>query len=101
MTSLVFDTDVLSTFGKIKRLDLLEKLFPYADFSIPTSVNNELFKAKDCGYEFVGHITDSRIFEVTLLRQEEVGFLEKLRDEQRKLGPGGRGCAVLDGCNIS
>jgi hypothetical protein len=53
MTSLVFDTDVLSTFGKIKRLDLLEKLFPGADFSIPISVNNELFKAKDCGYEFV------------------------------------------------
>ncbi len=51
MTSLVFDTDVLSTFGKIKRLDLLEKLFPGADFSIPTSVNNELFKAKDCGIE--------------------------------------------------
>lgn len=95
MTSLVFDTDVLSTFGKIKRLDLLEKLFPDADFSIPTSVNNELFKAKDCGYEFVDHITDSRIFEVTLLRQEELGFLEKLRDERRKLGPGELECISI------
>ena len=95
MTSLVFDTDVLSTFGKIKRLDLLEKLFPGADFSIPTSVNNELFKAKDCGYEFVDYITDSRIFEVTLLGQEEVGFLEKLRDERRKLGPGELECISI------
>ena len=51
--------------------------------------------------EFVGHITDFRIFEVTLLRQEEVGFLEKLRDEQRKLGSGGGGSAVLNGSNIS
>ncbi len=95
MTSLVFDTDVLSTFGKIKRLDLLEKLFHGADFSIPTSVNNELFKAKDCGYEFVDHITDSQIFEVTPLRQEEVGFLEKLRDERRKLGPGELECISI------
>ncbi|MBW6517489.1 MAG: hypothetical protein K0A89_03175 [ANME-2 cluster archaeon] len=95
MTSLVFDTDVLSTFGKIKRLDLLEKLFPGVDFSIPTSVNNELFKAKDCGYEFVDHITDSHIFEVTLLRQEEVGFLEKLHDERRMLGPGELECISI------
>jgi predicted nucleic acid-binding protein len=95
MTSLVFDTDVLSTFGKIKRLDLLEKLFPGADFSIPASVNNELFKAKDSGYEFVDYITDSRIFEVTLLGQEEVGFLDKLRDERRKLGPGELECISI------
>jgi len=41
MTSLVFDTDVLSTFGKIKRLDLLEKLFPDADSQFqPQSIMN-------------------------------------------------------------
>jgi len=56
MRSLIFDTDVLSTFGKIRRLDLLRKLLPGKKFFIPTSVYNELFKAKDCGYEFVDYI---------------------------------------------
>ncbi len=51
--SLVFDTDVLSTFGKIKRLDLLRGLFPNARFFIPPSVYNDLFKARERGYEFV------------------------------------------------
>lgn len=47
MKSLIFDTDILSTFGKIKRLDLLQELIPEIQFSIPTSVYNELLKAKD------------------------------------------------------
>lgn len=51
--NLVFDTDVLSTFGKIRRLDLLKELFPNAGFFIPPSVYNELFKARERGYEFI------------------------------------------------
>lgn len=38
MRFLIFDTDVLSTFGKIRRLDLLRKLLPIEKFFIPTSV---------------------------------------------------------------
>ena len=95
MISLLFDTDVLSTFGKIKRLDLLEKLFPSANFIIPTSVNNELFKAKDCGYEFVDYILDSQIFKVSSLEQEEVDFLEKLSAERRMLGAGELECISI------
>ena len=45
--NLVFDTDILSTFGKIRRLDLLKKLFPNVRFFVPSSVYNELFKARD------------------------------------------------------
>jgi hypothetical protein len=37
--NLVFDTDVLSTFGKIRRLDLLKELFPHAGFFIPLTSN--------------------------------------------------------------
>jgi len=95
MTLLLFDTDILSTFGKIKRLDLLEKLFPNNDFLIPTSVSNELFKAKDSGYEFVDYIMDSHIFKTTPLEQEEVYFLEKLRDERRVLGQGELKCISI------
>jgi len=40
--SLVFDTDIISTFGKIKRLGLLKDLFPNTRFFIPPSVYNEL-----------------------------------------------------------
>ena len=47
MRCLIFDTDILSTFGKIRRFDLLWKLLPCEKFFIPTSAYNELFKAKD------------------------------------------------------
>jgi len=95
MRSLIFDTDVLSTFGKLEKLDLLKKLFPDMNFSISTSVHNELFKAKDCGYEFVDYIMESQMFKVTPLSQEEVDFLEKLRHERRSLGPGELECISI------
>ena len=88
MKSLIFDTDVLSTFGKIRRLDLLRKLLPDATFLTPPSVYDELFKAKDRGYEFVDHILWSGILEVTPLTKEELGFLSRLREERRSLGLG-------------
>ncbi|MDO9517925.1 MAG: hypothetical protein Q7J10_07765 [Methanosarcinaceae archaeon] len=95
MRSLIFDTDVLSTFGKLEKLDLLKKLFPDTNFNISTSVHNELFKAKDCGYEFVDYIMESQMFKVTPLSQEEVDFLEKLRHERRSLGPGELECISI------
>lgn len=88
MKSLIFDTDVLSTFGKISRLDLLQKLLPDVTFLISPSVYGELFKAGDCGYEFVDHILWSGILEVTPLTKEELGFLSRLREERRSLGSG-------------
>lgn len=95
MRSLIFDTDVLSTFGKLDKLDLLQKLFPDTNFNISTSVYGELFKARDCGYEFVDHIIESQIFKVTPLSQEEVVFLEKLRHERRSLGAGELECISI------
>ena len=86
--NLVFDTDILSTFGKIRRLDLLKKLFPNVRFSVPSSVYNELLKARERGYEFVDYIIESGILEVTPLNREELEFLGKLREEQRSLGLG-------------
>lgn len=88
MSSLVFDTDVLSTFGKIRRLDLLSKLLPDTKFSISLSVYNELLKAKDSGYEFVDYIMENEIFEVISLNKEELDLLNKLTEERRSLGSG-------------
>ena len=86
--NLVFDTDILSTFGKIRRLDLLKKLFPNVRFFVPPSVYNELFKARERGYEFVDYVIESGILEVTPLNEEELDLLGKLREEQRSLGLG-------------
>jgi len=85
---LVFDTDILSTFGKIRRLDLLKKLFPNVRFFVPSSVYNELFKARERGYEFVDYIIESGILEVTPLNAEELEFLSRLKEERRSLGFG-------------
>ncbi len=86
--NLVFDTDILSTFGKIRRLDLLRVLFPNARFFIPPSVYNELFKARDCGYDFVDYVMESGILEVIPLNKEELEFLRKIREERKSLGSG-------------
>lgn len=86
--NLVFDTDILSTFGKIRRLDLLRVLLPNARLFIPHSVYNELFKARERGYEFVDYIIESGILEVTPLNKEELELFNKLREEWRSLGLG-------------
>ena len=70
--NLVFDTDILSTFGKIRRFDLLRELLPNARLFIPPSVYNELLKARERGYEFVDYIIESGILEVTHLNAEEL-----------------------------
>jgi len=86
--NLVFDTDILSTFGKIRRLDLLKKLFPNVRFFVPSSVYNELFKARERGYEFVDYVIESGILEVISLNKEELEFLGRLREERKSLGLG-------------
>jgi predicted nucleic acid-binding protein len=86
--NLVFDTDILSTFGKIRRLDLLKKLFPNVRFFVPSSVYNELFKARERGYEFVDYVIESGIFEVIPLNKEELEFSGRLREERKSLGLG-------------
>ena len=86
--NLVFDTDILSTFGKIRRFDLLRELLPNARLFIPPSVYNELLKARERGYEFVDYIIESGILEVTHLNAEELELFNKLIEEWRSLGLG-------------
>ena len=91
--NLVFDTDILSTFGKIRRLDLLRELFPNARFIVPPSVYDELFKARERGYEFIDYIIESGILEVTPLNEikyTKVNLYIKGWERKKRCRPHGR-----------
>jgi len=89
---IIFDTDIISTFGKIKRLDLLRTLLPDSQFFMVPSVYSELLKAKDRGYEFVDYVMEGENFEIISLTKEEMGFLSKLNEERKSLGSGELEC---------
>ena len=48
MTTVIADTDILSTFGKIDRLDLLQHLFD--SVYIAPAVSRELMRAEGVGF---------------------------------------------------
>jgi len=52
----ILDCDLISSFAKINRIDLLEKLFPDARLVITASVYNELLKTKEYGFDFSDEI---------------------------------------------
>lgn len=56
--SIVCDTDVLSAFSKIDRLELLSELFPKHNIVTSNGVYEELAFIKQAGYDFVNSITD-------------------------------------------
>ena len=76
-------------------MDLLKDLFPNTRFFIPPSVYNELFKARERGYEFVDYVIESGILEVASLNKEELELLSELKEERRSLGLG-----ELEGASI-
>lgn len=94
MMVVVFDTDVISTFGKIKRLDLLQKLFPRDEFFIPSSVYDELINAQELGYEFAKYVIESELFKALTLSDEERDFVDKLQ-RRKSLGSGEKEAIAL------
>lgn len=66
---LLCDTDFLSVFAKVDRLELLLEAFPTADFLISESVHDELTFSLDEGFDF-----PKRVFEmvdITGLKRNE------------------------------
>ena len=57
-TPVLVDTNILSTFAKIKRLELLFKIMDRGELYISTSVLHELDIAENIGYDFVQTIFD-------------------------------------------
>ena len=52
----IIDTDIISTFGKIKKYELLLKLFSSSELYISSSVYRDLITAKELGYDFVDYL---------------------------------------------
>ncbi|WP_456327150.1 PIN domain-containing protein [Archaeoglobus sp.] len=86
---IVLDTDILSCFSKIRKFDLLEKLFK-AQFYIPPRVYEEILRAKEKGYDFVDYaikLIDDRKIRIATLNETEVSMVKELA-KKRKLGFG-------------
>ena len=82
---IVLDTGILSCFAKIKRFDLLEKLFK-AQFYIPPRVYEEILRAKEKGYDFVDYIIqliDDRKIRIATLNEIDVDIVKELSKERR------------------
>ena len=69
----VLDCDILSTFAKINKIGLLEKLFP--KLLMPYAVYVELTNAKKIGFDFPDRVFDSKI-ELTTLKPDELKDFE-------------------------
>jgi len=87
--NVVFDTNILSTFAKINRLDLLVKLFDKQKLLIPTMVFKEL---QDSKQEFTQTVLDNKSFEKVNSTKEEKDLILSLRT---RLGIGEKECIAI------
>lgn len=82
---IVFDTDILSTFAKVDKLNLLFKLFEGNRIVYTISVKADLKKAKNKGYSFVDNIFNER-FEVIQLSKKELNYATQFQSGNLGLG---------------
>ena len=83
---IILDTDVASVFAKIKRLELLKRLFSKHRIVITPEIYEELVTSLDYGYTFPLDIF--RYFEVLYPSKEENEEYQRLLIEKRRLGKG-------------
>ena len=84
MTAVIADTDILSTFGKIGRLDLLQLLFDQV--YIAPAVWRELGRATQLGFTWVASV--QRTVLLLPLTANESGAVEHLTSLYPQLGSG-------------
>jgi len=82
----ILDCNLISSFAKINRIDLLEKLFPDARLVITASVYNELLKTKEYGFDFSDEIIQSDIGLINIRKEERSVFEDFLQDYRIHLG---------------
>ncbi len=87
--SIVFDTNILSTFAKINKLELLVKLFNKQELLIPESVFREL---QDSKQEFTQIILDNKNFKRINSTREEKNLLLIIKTS---LGVGEKECLTI------
>jgi len=68
----IADTDILSMFGKVKSVNILNLLFK--ELFMPTTVYEELLKAKEVGFSFVDEVL--KTIEVTQRKGFEQIFIK-------------------------
>ena len=84
---MIFDTDILSMFGKIGRTDLLRKLFPKTSLVISFEVYNEILRAKEAGYDFVDDLLEQG-FGIVYLDSELIKEYEEKKIKLRNIHAG-------------
>ena len=82
----VLDCDLISTFAKVNRIDLLEKLFSDSKLVITASVYNELLEVKQYGFDFPDKVMQSSIGLINIQRDERGIFEDFLHDYRIHLG---------------
>ena len=87
----VFDADLLSTFAKIEKLELLAKAFGKNDLLIPPAVASELMRSKVI---LVQDILKSKLFQQAILSEQERGLIGKI-SSRKNLGIGEIECIAI------
>jgi predicted nucleic acid-binding protein len=84
MTTVISDTDLLSTFGKIVRVDLRQRLFPHV--YVAPAVYRELLQAERLGFIWVASTREA--VDVLPLTASESQHAERLSRLYPQLGSG-------------
>lgn len=87
----VFDADVLSTFAKIKKLNLLKRLFGKSQLLIPPAVLSDLARSKS---PLVKAVIESKLFQHATLGRQESGLAKGI-DSKKNLGRGEIECIAI------
>lgn len=98
MNALVFDTDIVSTFSKIRALHLLKGLFPNQEFYLPLAVREDLIAAKEAGYGFIDYLWSSELFKIVSYSEQETDLVGRLVMERTSLGSGEIACIAVAKC---
>lgn len=85
------DADVLSTFAKIKRLDLLAKVFGKSELLICPAVLSDFGRSKS---KLVRDVAESKLFSHVNLSNQERNLAEKIYS-RKNLGMGETECIAL------
>lgn len=83
----IVDTDILSTLGKIRKYELLLKLFPQSKIFVSPRVYQDLIAAKELGYDFVKYVLIHKP-QICPLNQNENEESRKLKEKDKSLGWG-------------
>ena len=81
---LIADTDILSTFSKISKSSLLQKLFPKSRIYISNKTREELLQAKKLGYKFVVKVVEFKSLKLT---QNELIEYQQIKEARKSLSP--------------